>query len=373
MDEKMIKEVFEEFMDSRERRLSTVKLYRYTFRLLIESIGDENITMGEIKPSKISDFIDYLSSKHSSNSIYIIYCIVKSLFRFAENHYYIKMNPCKQVDTRSKITRRHHHQALSEKQMSACEKDFWKDFNSGVINKGNNDANSLFFAKLCFIMGYYMQGLALIDLLQLKVSQARLQVIDNEEVFVIDTQRRKTAKNVKIVIPESHSRRYLLFKTMHDKALSKSRQHIFDFMDDIADEQSLYKTLNSICCGINRQLKRWWKHLNKTSLHGNHIDTSLTSYYSCRHTFATLYLQNPAANLSELASLMGRNTEYIDMYVKEIESTKTIAKANDKVFASKGRKPYSKEQKEILDNQHRIIEMQKLILERLAIPANMFV
>lgn len=370
MDEKTVKEVFEEFMGSRERRLSTVKLYRYTFRLLIESIGDENITMNDIQPSKISDFIDNISSKRSCNSVYIIYCIVKSLFRFAENHYYIKKNPCKQVDTRSKIVRKHHHQALSEKQISVCEKDFWKDFDSRNINEFNNDVNSLFFAKLCFIMGYYMQGLALVDLLQLKVSQTRLQTIDKEEVFVIDTQRRKTAKSVRIVIPESHSRRYLLFKTMHDKAQKKSHQHIFGFMDDITDEQSLYRTLNSISCGINRQLKRWWKHLNKTSLHGNHIDTSLTSYYSCRHTFATFYLQNPEASLSELASLMGRNTEYIDMYVKEIESTKTIAKANDKVFASKGRMPYSKEQKEILDNQHRIIEMQKLILERLAIPAN---
>lgn len=50
--------------------------------------------------------------------------------------------------------------------------------------------------------------------------------------------------------------------------------------------------------------------------------------------FATLYLQNPQANLSELATLMGRNTDYIDTYVREIESEKVLSSATDKVYGS---------------------------------------
>jgi len=56
-----------------------------------------------------------------------------------------------------------------------------------------------------------------------------------------------------------------------------------------------------------------------------------------------MYLQNPNASIYELATLMGRNTEYIDTYIREIESEKTISNASDKVF---GRNRSLREQEE---------------------------
>ena len=87
--------------------------------------------------------------------------------------------------------------------------------------------------------------------------------------------------------------------------------------------------------------------------------------YSCRHTFATLYLQSPSANISELATLMGRNSEYIDTYIREINSDRTIGNASDTVYGRERHRQEETERKQILKNQKVIIEMQKQILDKL--------
>ena len=130
-------------------------------------------------------------------------------------------------------------------------------------------------------------------------------------------------------------------------------------------QYSIYNKVNRLNCDLSRKLKQWWRKLNNTQLKRYPIDIKNTSYYSCRHTFATLYLRDPNANISELATLMGRNSEYIDTYIREIESDKTISKASDKVFGRKKRQQEDYERKQILKNQKAIMEMQKQILDRL--------
>ena len=67
------------------------------------------------------------------------------MFNYAEQHYYIEKNPCNFVDSRCKLLRCHHHQALSERQMSACEDDYWrwmaKEHPERVKKKQQDDAS----------------------------------------------------------------------------------------------------------------------------------------------------------------------------------------------------------------------------------------
>lgn len=150
------------------------------------------------------------------------------------------------------------------------------------------------------------------DVLSLKVAQVKQRKTTGESMYVIETCRRKTGKGVKIVIPESHTNRHRLFTLMYESAVNSKRDHILPVMDSLGDDELyIYNKVNRLNCDLSRKLKQWWRRLNKTELKRYPIDLQNTSYYSCRHTFATLYLQNPNANISELASLMGRNTEYI--------------------------------------------------------------
>ncbi|MGN0282115.1 MAG: phage integrase SAM-like domain-containing protein [Prevotella sp.] len=364
-----IRDVFDEYMDYRTRRISTTKLYKYAYRLFVESVGNEDLQLSALVEKDLADFIEFLSARYSGNSAYIIYRIIKSMFNFAERHYYIDTNPCNFVDSRYKLLRCHHHQALNERQMVACEDDFWRWMETERPERVRQilmEARGSRFYHLCFIMGYYLQGLALVDLLLLKIEQIRQRQLAGRLTFIIETNRRKTGKGLKIVIPSDHNRRYRLFSMLYDTALENNKIHLFGFMDEyIVDEQTLYNKVNGISCSLSRKLKQWWRQLNYTVLNDNPIDLMSTSYYSCRHTFATLYLQNPNANLSELAALMGRNTEYIDTYVREIESEKVLSIATDKVYGAKAKSQEEFDRAIILSNQKRIMDMQKLILERL--------
>lgn len=364
-----IRQVFDLFMQFRNRRISTTKLYSFAFRLFAESVGNEDLPLSTVKDSDMSEFIDSLSAKYAGNSAYIIYRIIKSMFNYAEQHYYIEKNPCNFVDSRCKLLRCHHHQALSERQMAACEDDYWRWMakeHPERVKTIMEEARNKRFYHLCFIMGYYLQGLALVDLLSLKIENIKQRQLGGRLAYVIETNRRKTGKGLKIVIPSDHIRRYKLFSMLYDTALEGKKTHLFGFMDECAiDELTMYNKVSGISCSLSRKLKQWWRQLNYTVLNDNPIDLTTTSYYSCRHTFATLYLQNPQANLSELATLMGRNTEYIDTYVREIESEKVLSSATDKVYGPKTRSRKDAERDIILSNQEKIMEMQMKILEKL--------
>lgn len=61
----------------------------------------------------------------------------------------------------------------------------------------------------------------------------------------------------------------------------------------------------------------------------------------------------------------GRNTDYIDTYVREIESEKVLSSATDKVYGSQTKSREDSDRTAILSNQEKIMDMQKQILERL--------
>ena len=365
-----IANVYEEFLSFRQRRVSTLKLYAFAYRLFVDFIGTESALIKDINSKQVSNFINWLSENYSGNSGYVVYCIIKSLFNFADKQYLINVNPCNLVDTRCRLNRHHHHQALTDYQMSVCENDFWHSFDSGKNGEWQRamltDTKSDAFFRMCFMLGYYLQGLALVDVLSLKVAQVTSRKVSGETMYVIETNRRKTGKGVKIIIPDSHTNRYRLFTLVHEAAVNNGQVHILPLMDTFGDDEFfIYNKVNRLNCDLSRKLKQWWRKLNKTQLKRYPIDIKNTSYYSCRHTFATLYLRDPKANISELATLMGRNSEYIDTYIREIESDKTISKASDKVFGRKKRQQEDFERKQILKNQKAIMEMQKQILDRL--------
>lgn len=366
-----IANVYEEFLSFRQRRVSTLKLYAFAFRLFVNFIGTESVLIKDINSKQVTNFINWLGENYSGNSGYVVYCIIKSLFNYADKHYYLDVNPINLIDTRRRLNRQHHHQALTDRQMAICENDFWHSFDTSKNGKWQSDMltdiKSDAFFRMCFMLGYYLQGLALVDVLSLKVEQVKQRKTTGESMYVIETCRRKTGKGVKIVIPENHTNRHRLFTLVYESAVNSGREHILPVMDSLGDDELyIYNKVNRLNCDLSRKLKQWWRRLNKTQLKRNPIDLKTTSYYSCRHTFATLYLQDPNANISELATLMGRNTEYIDTYIREIESEKTISSASDKVYGHKKRQQEDDERKQILKNQKTIMEMQKQILEKLS-------
>ena len=357
------------FIRSRTRRDSTLRLYKYALYMFEKHLGDKSYPVTTVTNSDISSFCNHLANVYSSNSANIIYGIVKSWLLFCNRHGYLENNPCASIDEKRYFCKHRHHQAMTRKQFDACETSFWEDMEQHIEQQGKDDVSWLsmniapgLFSELCFVMGFYMQGLSFADLLMLKMSMIKIRMYEKGQCFIIETSRRKTGKAVKIVIPEEHSRRYRLFSMLYDEAERRNRQYFFSIIDDVAAEDSyIYNKVKKLNGTVNRCLKRWWTQLNGSVLQDCPIDIKNTSYYSCRHTFATLYIDSPDASLGELASLMGRNTEYIDTYIREITSENNLLNASSKVYGTT-RNDGDSILQQMLDNQKRIISMLEHIV-----------
>ncbi|MGM9708595.1 MAG: phage integrase SAM-like domain-containing protein [Prevotella sp.] len=370
---KTLTTVFNNYVASHPRRVSTMKLYGFAYGVFeASSCGGERL-VNDVSHNDISQFVSYITKSYSANSAYVIFGIIRSIFEYAKRSGIIAINPCDMVDVRRHFGRHKHHQALTRKQMEACENDFWKDITGkcGTVSMATatvmvTDIRCELFQKMCFILGYYLQGLSFADILSLKQSSVIAKCQNGMQCYIIETKRKKTGKAVKIVIPKSHTMRYMLFDTLFHIAKKNGAIHLIPPMDEIEDNDTyiIYNKVNRMNGTMNRCLKRWWKQLNSTILADTPIDVRATSFYSCRHTFATLYMESPDANLSELASLMGRNAEYIDTYIRELEADEVLMKASDKVYCSvtssnKGYDALLKNQKKIIKIMGAILEMMK--------------
>ena len=110
------------------------------------------------------------------------------------------------------------------------------------------------------MLGYYLQGLALVDILSLKVAQVTSRKVSGETMYVIETNRRKTGKGVKIVIPDSHTNRYRLFTLVYEAAVNNGQVHILPLMDTFGDDEFfIYNKVNRLNCDLSRKLKQWWR------------------------------------------------------------------------------------------------------------------
>ena len=56
-----------------------------------------------------------------------------------------------------------------------------------------------------------------------------------------------------------------------------------------------------------------------------------TSFYSARHTFATIFINSEGAKTAELAQLMGRSVSGIDRYIKDLMDVEDVLRARDKM------------------------------------------
>lgn len=218
--------VFEQFMIFRCRSISTEKLYRYAFRLFAEYLGSD------------AQPIDAIDNE------------------------FIVRNPCTQVDSRCRLNRTHHHQAMSDKQIKACEDDFWESLSSADkarwCNQMLTNSHSAPFFRMCFILGFYLQGLAFIDIISLKLDKVKKRQTAGQTSYVIEPHRQKTGKAVKIVIPQNHQHRFELFEMVYESALANSRTYLLDIKEGIdTDEVLLYNKVNKISCELSRKLKQW--------------------------------------------------------------------------------------------------------------------
>ena len=230
-----------------------------------------------------------------------------------------------------------HYKTTCEYSTMKCDQSF-SFFNEGdrltEDDRNLRSCNSGLTALALFYLGYKMQGLAAVDM-------ANLHFSDLEEcahAYKLSICRSKTRREVPIVIEKGGLEERLIQEFKEDA--SRRNSYLFPLRDPNAgnpdgkynrkhsdDEDKVFKRNNWF---INRKLKKMWARLNDImSRQGIREWEPLSddfSYYSMRHTFATVYMQS-GGNVIDLASMLGRKPDDIGRYIASLNVYERVSEA----------------------------------------------
>ena len=170
-----------------------------------------------------------------------------------------------------------------------------------------------------YILGYYFQGMALVDLLSIKNCDLH---IDNEGRLIYRTQRKKTHSKLCVVIDCKDKGFWQLFQY----CCNNDSEYMIDVFKKGDSPVTVKTKTDSVGNAIRNRLTEFAEKANAGLVEGaEQVDDFPVplSYYSIRHSFATNYIRNNG-NVMHLATLMGRSPNGISTYVKEITDTDEV-------------------------------------------------
>lgn len=162
------------------------------------------------------------------------------------------------------------------------------------------------FALAIFVLGYIFGGLAFVDMSNIKKSQVSIKKIERGTYYIISgVTRQKTNRPVPII-----AKKDLITSPLMSYYMSLPGEWLFPLDCHSGDAMVDRRHLYSIEKSINL-------HLRKAT--GLNI-----SYYACRHSYATRYMNMEGSNPVHLAVLMGRSVNGIFRYVKTLTTEEDI-------------------------------------------------
>jgi hypothetical protein len=162
------------------------------------------------------------------------------------------------------------------------------------------------FALAMYILGYHFGGLALVDMANLRKDKLEMVKKGVLKYYVFrDVQRQKTNRPVPLIVKQD-----IITKPLIEYYLTTPGEYLFPINDHTGSDKEQHARMNTVARTIN-------SHLRKAT--GLDI-----TYYSCRHSFASVYMNEEGSNPLHLAAMMGRSPAGIFRYVQTIQSDEDI-------------------------------------------------
>ena len=359
--------LFEErvaFFRDKAGQYNTATGYTTLLNIIKRYTENEDVELIDVTSVWIRDFEAHLRTKYKDTSIKKFFDCLKAAFNYAVSKGYIKQSPLEGYTHIRKLDIRTKKRALSlpeiaklhkyyfdtygfkgdgQTDLEITKKHYWnKKFQRrGTTKLTPIDAEQL---SLClFLCSYYMQGLAVVDMANLKWKDMQdLEVVDKKkflsdtalhgieyaqehkqvaEYYKIEVARAKTNHPVRIIVEVGVLLPFLLPFTNDLKGLTEEEQdetYVFPIYSAIDDTPSKkFGRMNYATYLVNNNIKRV----------GDKLGIKGITFYSARHSYASnLYHNNVSIGL--IAQNMGRNPAEIETYLKDFED-ENIIRANE--------------------------------------------
>ena len=182
------------------------------------------------------------------------------------------------------------------------------------------DIHSELYAHYLYVIGYYMKGLAPVDLSMLKKSDFRYIQLKGISCYAIDGSRSKTGMLYKIRLEENCLLSNVLIKTM---LMFHQGVHFLPTIEGYTGKD-VRKRVNNLYTYHSDHLVTWFQRINEriaeiNVMNGHKDDIPLIDldcrYYSYRHSYIMKELQKPGVNLLALAQSVGKSSHTLHQYI----------------------------------------------------------
>ena len=321
---------------------TTCKVWKSFYNSFLGYIGKNSISVNEISLETVKGYANHLEkSKMKESTIKMTLSKLAAILKFAVEEGVINDTPFRRFNYGkiykiSSSTVFIHHRSIE-----VMKEMFLK--NVIIVNDGGGwyynddaidillDSNSKLFACYFWLCGMLFQGLAPIDLCQIKVKDLDVINIDGEMYYSYDTKRQKTGIDVRIRIKKNTVYSNVMIRTL---LMFRKSEYFLPILDGVEnDHLKIYKRVSNWLTNHIDKFREWIKEVNAEIIKRNVenkddiplIPDNLT-FYSYRHSYAQAYLAN-GGNVLALATLLGRSMDTISTYVEQLSRESDLAKA----------------------------------------------
>ena len=381
--------------------------YRTLLNIIKRYTNYTDAELFEISLSWLVNFEEYLHCHYADNSIRKFFDCFKAIMNYAIRQNYISQSPFLNFEFKKKLETNTPKRALSLNEIDKLLQYYYQRY--GYAGKENNNVygernekqywvnqrfkargqnkitpiNSEQFALALYLTSYFMQGLALVDIANLKIKDMKLlDIVDKEQYlkdsanhnidyadynkqivryYDISIYRKKTHHPTRIIVECLTLLPFLnpfdsYFDNYDEIEEEEKERYVFPIFNHTDDSPEVkFKRMTYMNYLVNLNLKRIAKRLGMPPI----------TFYSARHSYASqLYHANVPMGL--IAQNMGRNPNDIETYLKNFDALniidankKSLTIGQDTYQETRKNKLTNKEQREVFqdkEEENRILK-----------------
>lgn len=344
------KDLYQNMCKVRGYRHHTINLYHTSFHLLCEFIGRDDFLVTDLRSVLLEGFarwcVDVKKMRDGAINAYL--ARYGSVYRYGIELGIINSvrfpHPYKTFKYWKRYKIDMNRRGLNRDVMVKLESDYINqccvaDGIAGVWSYKDGIVERLLchryydelYIEMLLLMCYKCQGLALSDLLRIRSENITIQKIDDVEYYVIsDMRRRKTGELIDCIVIERNDCNSVLMECFIN-SMDKRNGYLLPGLDNIDDvdgadnDRKIDYRVAYITQMFSKKVKKIFNRLGMED-----IADGIT-YYTFRHTFASVYMNESGGNVAYLAQMMGRSVNGIFRYVSGLNSLRDIVKEKSKM------------------------------------------
>lgn len=320
-------DVMEGILSKRQSAPKTCQSHRYAYRVMSRFMGRENFMVMDLSEAVLRRWIRSVEGIWKPLSIKSVLARVLDVWKsFISDGGDASLYPFNSIRV-SSFKSEKVKQTMNVEQVRAL-RDYY--INKVFTENGIMDRNSECFALTCYLLSFSLFGLALVDLLKLRVDC--IEEGSNGWLFN-GVRRSKTGTPVPLFLVRDDITSVIMPCLMGSAHLREGyllagiQNNGGRLLSDTPSRVSAQ--VNNVQRIVNRNLKKVWRKVNNLYMVKIPLDYT---YYSMRSSAASIYLSMDGANLFTLAHLMGRSVEGISTYVADIKSSEQLMKERMKLI-----------------------------------------